>query len=96
MQITLTPEIENVLTQRANKIGTTPERLALEVLRQHLSEMRESEEQPSSQRTLAEFLGDQIGSIATGDYVPGGANLSEQTGQRFAAALLKKHQKNQQ
>jgi hypothetical protein len=88
MQVTLTPDIEEALIKQAGKTGTTPEILVLEVLREHLSEMQEPDEL-SSNKTLAEFLGDQIGSLATGDYVPGSANLSEHTGKRFTEILLK-------
>lgn len=96
MQINLPPDIEDVLIKRAGKTGTTPEILILDVLREHLSELQESAEpESSSDITLAEFLGDQIGSLSTSEYVPGGANLSENSGKRFAAALLKKHRQGQ-
>ena len=95
MQITLTPDVEDALTAQANKLGTTPEILALEMLRTHLKKRQLSVE-TSADMTLAEFLGDHIGSLSSSDYVPGGANLSENTGTRFAAGLLKKYRQSQQ
>jgi len=62
MKITVPPEIERALTKQAHKIGTTPELLVLDSLRQRFLSS-ESEEEPAGEeaRTLADFLDGYIG-----------------------------------
>ena len=86
--ITLPPEIEQIVTERAEQQGTTPEIVALNGLREcFLSSMSP----PNPQGTMADFLGDFIGCFDSRTRVPGGANLAENSGDKFQDLLLQKH-----
>jgi hypothetical protein len=87
MVITLTPELEAALTERAHQQGSTPEQLALESLRaQFLPAAEEGVIEP--QETMADFLGNSIGVLNSGEHVPGGAQMPEDTGRKFADLLV--------
>lgn len=90
MTLKLTAEIENALLEAARKVGTTPEALALECLRDHFMAPGKETTQPGPAGTLADFLAGHIGVLASAQQVPGGANMSEDTGKHFAAGLLQK------
>lgn len=45
---------------------------------------------PAKTGSLAEAIAEFIGVLDSGEYVPGGAHLSERTGERFAELLLEK------
>lgn len=92
MEIALSPDIEQALIERARQNGVTPEQVVLESLRQQLILPIGDNSVEPSQGTLADFLGDSVGALHSSEYVPGGAHLSEATGQVFAAGLLKKRQ----
>jgi len=92
MTITLTPEIERALTEEAQRLGTTPEILALDCLREQFVSNTTIEPTEEGQGTLADFLADHIGVLASREQVPGGARMSEHSGQKFAAGLVKKRQ----
>ena len=94
MQLILTADIEHALIEQANQQGTTPELLALDCLRQRFVPL-ESVEPLEEGKSLADFLSDHIGVLASGEHVSGGACLSENSGQKFTAALLKKRQQGQ-
>jgi len=91
MKITVPPEIERALTKQAHKIGTTPELLVLDSLRQRFLSS-ESEEEPEGEepRTLADFLDGYIGVLHSSEHVPGGAAMSEKSGEKFGANLIRK------
>ena len=91
MKITVPPEIERALTKQAHKIGTTPELLVLDSLRQRFLSS-ESEEEPGGEepRTLADSLDGYIGVLHSSEHVPGGATMSEKSGEKFAANLIRK------
>jgi hypothetical protein len=93
--ISLTPELEQALAEAAQRQGTTPELLAGKFLRERLLHASETVEQPEESITLAEALADFIGVLDSGEYVPGGAHLSEGTGERFAAALARDREREQ-
>lgn len=57
MIITLTPEIEQALTEEARRLGTTPESLALESLFQRFIVHVSDGTQTDGGRTLADSLG---------------------------------------
>ena len=86
--IVLPPDLEKSITERALQNGTTPELIALEAL-QH--EFAPEAAQVSTVGTLADFLGDFIGCLDSGEVVPGGARMSEQIGEKFAAGVAEKH-----
>ena len=90
MQITLTPDIESALTQRAQKVGKAPEQLALDLLYEQLAGLQTS--MPKDQGTLADFLADYIGAIRSSEHRPGGAQLSDNTGKHFAAVTRQREQ----
>jgi hypothetical protein len=77
MKITLIPDIECALTERAHRQGTTPEILALESLRKQFVPTAPSDDQTMTQGTLADFLADHLGVISSSEHVPGGANMSQ-------------------
>lgn len=92
MNITLTPEIERVLEEQAREQGTNPEQLALDILHGQLVAPTESKPDSIVEGSLADFLGDSIGSIHSSEHIPGGGQMSESTGKLFAQGLLKKRQ----
>ena len=66
MTITLTPELESALTERAAKQGTTPEILALHDLSQLYQPP--SEEEQFAGKTLADVLRGRTGTIRSSEY----------------------------
>ncbi len=96
MKITVPPDIERSLTARAEQLGTTPELLALDSLREKFppSERPAVDEGPEGEepQSLADFLRGYVGVLHSSESVPGGARSSEDTGKKFAAGLLKKRQ----
>ncbi len=87
--ITLTPELEHAIGEQARQVGTTLELLALDKLSDCFLPTMPSPS-ASDGETMADFLADYIGCIDSGEHVPGGANMSENTGRKFADLLLKK------
>ncbi len=92
MRITLTPDLERALAEQAHKQGTTPERLALDCLRERFLPLVTTESTAEEQGTLADFLANHIGVLSSSEHVPGGARMSENSGKKFAAGLVKKRQ----
>jgi len=93
MKITLTPDIEFALTKHAHRKGTTPEMLALDILREQFVSSPESKTPVEDQGTLADYLVDHIGILSSSEYVSGGARMSENCGKKFATGLVKKRQR---
>lgn len=87
--ITLPPELERMVSEQAQQQGTTPELLVLEELRLRFSP---SPPPVSQEGTLADYLGDFIGSIHSSEVIPGGAQMSTQSGKKFAAGMVKKRE----
>lgn len=86
MELTLTPDIENALKEQASQKGVTPQQLALQGLRKlFVPTVEELEKQLP---TLADFLNGYIGVIHSSEFVEGGAQLSENTGNQFAQLSL--------
>ena len=93
MELILTPDIENAITKQANQKGVTPQQLALESLRKlFIPASEEARERPS---TLADFLNGYIGVIRSSEFVEGGAQISENTGDRFAHLMIQKRKQDQ-
>ena len=72
MKITLTPDMERMLTEQARKLGITPEQLAVDSLKERFASTV-----LESQGTLADFLHEHIGVLDSREYIPGGARMSE-------------------
>ena len=96
MIITLTPDIEEALAAEARKLGLTPEQLALNSLRERFVPPGAGEYPVEEQATLADFLCGHLGVLHSGEHIPGGARMSEESGRKFAAGLLARHRREQQ
>jgi hypothetical protein len=92
VNITLTSEIEQALTEQAQREGTTPERLALEYLRERLVPLTPVAPPADGEETLADFLAEHIGVLSSSEHRPGGARMSADSGKQFAAGMVKKRQ----
>jgi hypothetical protein len=94
MKITVPPDIERSLTVQADQLGTTPELLALDSLREKFppSESAGLEEAPQGKepQNLADFLRGYVGVLHSSELVPRGAAMSQDSREKFAAGLLKK------
>ena len=88
MIITLTPDIEKALAEQAPKLGTTPEELALDSLRERFVFHVSPAIPTAEQNTLADFLGSHIGVLHSSEHIAGGARISEDSGKKFAAGLV--------
>ncbi len=89
MQITLTPEIETILTEYAVSRNISPELLVQNVLKEWFGS-RIAAEQSDGDKTPADHLADHIGVLSSSGYVSGGAQMSKEQKQTEAAdALLK-------
>ena len=95
MVISLTPDVELALTEQARKLGTTPEQLALDILRDRFVPPDSNESSSKKQETLADFLRGYIGVLHSSEHIPGGANMSENAGKKFADGLLKQRKQRQ-
>ena len=95
MIITLTPEIERALAAEARKLGLTPAQLALDSLRARFVVPEADVSSAEEQTTLADFLRDHLGVLHSSEHIPGGARMSEKSGQKFAAGLLAQHRQKQ-
>lgn len=90
MNITLTPEIEQVLIRVARKQGATVESIVLKTLRECFFQKERKKQEGSGMNSLADMLKGDIGTIDSGEIVPGGAQMSTNTGKRFADILAAK------
>jgi hypothetical protein len=96
MIIKLTSDVEQALVEEARKLGTTPEQLAVDSLRERFV-VREAPPSPAKEsETLAHFLQGHIGVLHSSEHVPGGARMSEDSGKKFTAGLLARHQRPRQ
>ena len=93
--ITLPPELEQAITERAKTEGTTPEILALDKLCQFFLPVTMAEITPaplSEGETMLDFFAGYAGVLHSSEFVPGGAQMSQDTGRKFAGGMLKKRQ----
>jgi hypothetical protein len=91
--ITLPPELEKAVAERAQQQGTTPELWALDKLRQLLqfdSPPETTQEQASGSGTMLDFFTGYVGVLHSSEFVRGGAQMSKNTGLKFAEGMLKK------
>ncbi len=91
MNITLTPEIEQILNQIARKQGATVESIVLKTLRECFFQKETKKPERSEKHNLADMLEGYIGKIDSGGIVQGGAQMSTNTEKRFADILAEKH-----
>jgi hypothetical protein len=88
------PQLKQALDEAARQQGTTAESLAVALLSGLLlPSAAPAEEPPGPGESLADQLSYYIGSIDSGEYVPGGARLSERTGTEYGKLLLQRHRK---
>ncbi|MBI3245657.1 MAG: hypothetical protein HYZ50_04015 [Deltaproteobacteria bacterium] len=92
MNISLPPDIERVVVEHAREQGTTPELLVIDSLRERFLLSPPLSTLPEGEGTLADFLGKHIGVLHSSEHIPGGARMSEESGKKFAAGMLKKRQ----
>ena len=94
LTITLTPELEQAVNERARQQGTTPELWTLEKLRQSIQSdaLDKCEPDPASEGTMLDFFAGFVDILQSSEFVPGGAQMSEDTGRKFAEGMLKKRQ----
>ena len=90
MNITLTPDIEQVLRRAARKQGATVESIVLKTLRECFFQKENKKQDCSTMNSLADMLQGDIGTIDSGEMVQGGARMSENSGKRFADILAEK------
>lgn len=89
MQINLAPEIEKALIQQAKQTGISSEQLANDLLgRQLLADQAISF---TDRNTLADFLGNFVGALQSGNQEIERSNWSENTGKRFGELMVRKH-----
>ena len=94
LQVTLTPEIAAIIMREAARKGTSADVVTNDVIRERFavagqqSGDNDSEAPPSG--TLLDRFSKHIGTIDTG-----GANLSVDTGKRFADLLVEKYRPKQ-
>lgn len=93
--ITLPPELEKVVTERAKQQGTTPELWTLDRLQQSLQAEAVVEDAPtpvSEGGSMLDFFEGYAGVLNSSEFIPGGAQMSQNTGRKFAEGMLKKKQ----
>lgn len=89
MIITITPDLEQALAEAAHELGVTPEQLALDSLRERFA-APQADTAPAAAEVpeiLADFLQGYVGVLHSSEHVPGGAQVSEDTGRKFADLL---------
>lgn len=90
MTIDLLPDVERWLADKARQRGVSLDTLANDYLREIQRKDAESESQAPPPGSMAEFLEGYVGVFDSRDWVPGGARLSEATGEQFADILEEK------
>ena len=83
MTISLPPDIEDALTKEAQRLGTTPELLALRSLRKLFVSTPDVDASPSKELILYDFLTNYIGTVEGSTEA-----FSEDCGRRFADGLI--------
>lgn len=89
VMITLPPELEQTITERAHQQGTTPELLVLDELRLRFAPPTPDPPVVEGE-TMYDYLKEFIGCLDSGEIVPGGARMSENIGQKFAEGMEEK------
>jgi hypothetical protein len=92
MIITLPPDIAHVLAERAYQQGTTPELLVVHSLRERFLPSVSNDSRVEREGTLADFLNGYIGVLHSSEHIPGGAQMSQDSGSKFAEGMVEKRQ----
>lgn len=94
MTIVVTPAVHEELAKRAREQGTTPDLLADVYLRERLAVEEKTDAPPTeaTPRNLAERLKGYVGVLHSSEHVPGGAQMSERTGEKFARILQQRRE----
>ena len=92
MEITLTPDVEQALADEARRLGTDPELLALDILREHFVMSTADETQVQEPESLADFLSGHVGVLHSSEHVVGGARMSDDSATKFTALLIQRRQ----
>lgn len=87
--ITLPPDLEQAIEERAQQQGTTAELLVVDKLREEFLPTSLATD-VSQGRTMADFFAGYVGGLHSSEFVPGGAQLSTDSGRKFTDLLLKK------
>lgn len=87
MLLTLPNELEQAILNAAQTQGTTPNQFVVDALTRQLISEPETEPVPES---LLDFLGEFVGCIHSSENVPGGAQMSTDSGRKFTEGMLKK------
>lgn len=99
MKITLTPEIERALVDEARRLGVTPEQLALDSLRERFApedignrDIGKESAGERQGRTLYDSLKENglLGCLDSSEHIPGGAQMAENSHEKFVEILLEK------
>jgi hypothetical protein len=93
MVINLTPDIELILNELAEKQGTTIELLVLKTLRQYLLTSKTAQKVSINRqkaKTLADSLAGLVGVIDSSEFVKGGAQMSTHKNSKLTEILLEK------
>jgi len=96
--VTLPPELEKVVTERAKQQGTTPELWTLDRLHQSLqaeTSLDLAPEPTSEDESMLDFFAGYVGVLNSSEFVPGGAQMSQDTGRKFAEGMLKKREEGE-
>jgi hypothetical protein len=93
MTIHLGPDLEQALADEARRIGTTPDLLANECLRERFVHNGGQPVEGDTSKNLAEYLANHIGVLHSSENVPGGARMSEDTGKKFTSILLEQRER---
>ena len=92
MTIALPPELEEAVAEEASQKGTTVELLTLDILQERF--LKHSSKLPSLNetkvRTRADFFAGYVGGLHSSEFVLGGAQLFQDTGQKFTDLLVKR------
>jgi predicted transcriptional regulator len=90
--IELSPDLQQALDDAAREQGTTPQTLAAEWLRERLFPTSSQAYAATGPRNLAERLAGYVGVLDSGEHFPGGAQMSERTGEQFTDILVQRRE----
>ena len=90
--ITLPPDLEQIVTKRAEQQGTTPELYLLDELRErYLQETVSQDLELKEGETMADFFVGFAGTVNSREVVPEGIHLSRNTGSKFKELMQQKY-----